>query len=96
MHTICCDAHAARMSQQLSNSFDCFGPWAGWRMRGRFLISPHRDRLTPERLAGIVFVESLRRYREKETIGKPVCRVAVLLAGQIGTVRAPCTVDRGN
>ena len=34
------------------------GPWAGWRMAGRFLVAPDKDRITPERLRGIIWREA--------------------------------------
>lgn len=32
--------------------------WAGWRLAGRWLVSPDGDRITPERLRGLLFRES--------------------------------------
>ncbi len=40
---------------------DLTGDWAGWRLRGRFLISPDGDRLSVERLRGIAITEFLRK-----------------------------------
>jgi hypothetical protein len=40
---------------------DLTGPWAGWRLRGRFLISPEGDRLSVERLRGIAVTEFIRK-----------------------------------
>lgn len=37
--------------------------WYGWRLRGRHLVSPDGDRLTPERLKGIVWRESMELRR---------------------------------
>lgn len=34
--------------------------WHGWRIRGRFLVSPDGDRITVERLRGVVFREALK------------------------------------
>lgn len=31
--------------------------WSGWRLAGRFLVSPDGDRITPERLRGLLFRE---------------------------------------
>lgn len=36
-----------------------YGPWAGWRMAGRFLISPGRLRAVPDQLAHLMFMASL-------------------------------------
>ena len=29
------------------------GPFAGWSVRGNYLVSPDGDRMTPERIAGL-------------------------------------------
>lgn len=34
---------------------DLTGPWQGWRLRGRDLVSPDGDRISPERLKGIAW-----------------------------------------
>lgn len=45
------DAHYDRI---VHNVTPLYGPWAGWRMAGRVLISPDRDRISPERLRGLL------------------------------------------
>lgn len=35
------------------------GPFAGWSLRGNYLVSPHRDRMTPERLAGLAWRDQM-------------------------------------
>jgi hypothetical protein len=37
------------------NHADLVGQWYGWKLRGRHLVTPAGDRLTPERLAGLVW-----------------------------------------
>ena len=39
---------------------DLEGEWRGWRLRGRWLISPAGDRINPQRLAGLLFTETNR------------------------------------
>lgn len=39
--------------------------WAGWRLRGRWLISPEGDRINPERLRGLLFREANEKRRHK-------------------------------
>lgn len=54
--------------------------WAGWSFsaNGRHLVSPGRDRITPERLAGLLWRDAmeLRRIglRSRREAEKPVCR----------------------
>lgn len=38
--------------------------WRGWRLAGRVLVSPDGDRITPQRLRGILFSESMRTKRK--------------------------------
>jgi hypothetical protein len=35
------------------------GPFAGWSLRGNYLVSPHGDRMTPERLAGLAWRDQM-------------------------------------
>ena len=48
------------------------GPWAGWRMAGRFLVAPDKDRITPEWLRGIMWREAnsatLRMHSAKSRV----------------------------
>jgi hypothetical protein len=50
---------------QVLGHIDLRGEWQGWRLRGRYLISPDGERINPTRLSGICFVEKLqqRTYR---------------------------------
>jgi len=38
---------------------DLDGDWYGWRLRGRHLISPDGQRMTQERLRGLLFRDQL-------------------------------------
>jgi len=42
-----------------------YGPWQGWRLAGRELISPDGDRLSVERLRGMLFREKFRPRPER-------------------------------
>ncbi len=48
----CAASHYDRMTY---NVMPLYGPWAGWRMAGRDLVSPDRQRISPERLRGLLF-----------------------------------------
>lgn len=51
------DEHYRRV---VYNEAALFGEWRGWRLAGRYLVSPTGERLMPERLRGIMFIESVR------------------------------------
>ena len=51
-------AHHERV---VHNITPLFGPWAGWRMAGRELVSPDGDRITVRRLDGLLWAERSRR-----------------------------------
>lgn len=48
----CAAAHYRRI---VENHVDLSGPWAGWRLAGRDLVSPDRQRINPQRLMGLLF-----------------------------------------
>jgi hypothetical protein len=39
------------------------GPFAGWSIRGNYLVSPDGDRMTPERLIGLAWRDHLELRR---------------------------------
>lgn len=41
------------------------GPWAGWRLAGRDLVAPDGDRITPERLRGLLLRQELEARRDR-------------------------------
>jgi hypothetical protein len=46
---------AAHYDRTVYNRTALAGPWDGWRLADRFLISPDGDRITPERLRGLLW-----------------------------------------
>lgn len=48
----CALAHYRRV---IENHVGLHGPWAGWRLAGRDLVSPEGDRINPQRLRGLLF-----------------------------------------
>lgn len=46
---------AAHYDRTVYNRQHLSGPWTGWRMAGRELVSPDGDRITPERLRGLLW-----------------------------------------
>ena len=66
-HTEHPEGHYERV---VHNKTPLYGPWSGWRMAGQYLVSPDRARITPERLRGILWRESLYRPR-KYCTGRP-------------------------
>jgi len=67
-------------------NIDLAGPWQGWRLRGRHLVTPGGERLTPERVAGLAWRDAMelrragyasRRAAERAAHG-PTIRVVVV------------------
>lgn len=52
------DCAAALLQQQAHNHFNLTGPWSGWRLRGRDLVGPGGERVSPERLRGLLWREA--------------------------------------
>ena len=47
----CPNACAAALHQRtVNNTAPLYGPWAGWRLAGRFLVNPSRERIAPHLL----------------------------------------------
>lgn len=53
----------ALYDRTIYNKTPLHGPWTGWRMAGRVLVSPDGDRISPERLRGLLFRESLEKRK---------------------------------
>lgn len=52
---------ASHYDRTVYNVTPLYGPWEGWRMAGRYLVAPGKaGRLTPERLAGMLWEEQAR------------------------------------
>lgn len=62
---------------------DLFDEWHGFRIRGRYLIGPDGDRMTPERLRGLLF----RDYLELRRAGFASRRKAESNSGRQGLVK---------
>lgn len=54
-----------------------YGDWAGWRLAGRVLVSPDGDRISAERLRGILFREAAQVRMGKH---RPTAKVIILPA----------------
>ena len=67
-----------------TDHIDPGGHWLGWKLRGRVLVSPDQDRITPERLRGLLFCESLRLRRDK---ARAVLQGGVITASFAAKVR---------
>lgn len=46
------------------NNIDLTGDWHGWRQRGRWLVSDDGQRITVERLRGLLWREQMELYRQ--------------------------------
>lgn len=45
-------------AEKVLGHVDLSADWSGWRLRGRWLVSPEGERINPERLRGILFREA--------------------------------------
>ena len=52
-------------AEKVLGHVDLSADWAGWRLRGRWLVSPEGDRVNPQRLRGILFREANEKRRHK-------------------------------
>jgi hypothetical protein len=47
----------------MTDCIDFTEAWVGWRLRGRYLVSPDRQRISPERLRGLLWRDELELRR---------------------------------
>ena len=82
-----------------------YGHWTGWRMAGRVLVSPDGDRISPERLRGILWRESLgaRHGKGKQTRhsmdnrnGHPACVVDIAIARHVAAAASGTIVQHAD
>ena len=52
------ESPAGHYDRIVENITPLYGPWAGWRMAGRDLVSPDRQRINPQRLQGLLFLQA--------------------------------------
>ncbi|WP_028839695.1 DUF3653 domain-containing protein [Thermomonas fusca] len=70
----CAEAHYRRI---IDNHVTLHGPWAGWRLAGRDLVSPDGERINPQRLRGLLFRQDAEariataRARERKPVVLP-------------------------
>ena len=53
----------AQYALMVHNHTPLYGPWKGWRLAGRDLVSPDKVRLSPERLKGLVHRRDFRLFQ---------------------------------
>ena len=76
---------------------DFGGAWLGWRLRGAWLISPAGDRINAQRLAGILFVERVRKPKRfsgdgaKQNLSVSVYDMSRTRPNAAATASAPAT-----
>jgi hypothetical protein len=58
-----CNAEStpAHYERVVYNRTELFCEWQGWRLSGRFLIGPHGERFTPDRLAAIAHADKAKK-----------------------------------
>lgn len=62
--TLCPNSCAALLQQRVAhNCTELYGPWAGWRMAGARLVSPHGDWIAPHTLDRLIFREARMHER---------------------------------
>ena len=58
------ESPADHFARVVHNHCELHGPWSGWRMAGRELVSPEGDRITPERLQGLLWRQAAEARRD--------------------------------
>lgn len=82
-------AHIARTQ----GTTELGGPWAGWRIAGRYLVTPDGVRILPERLRGIAWRQDAEARRDEARArndarkGTALVRVVVVTLREFQTQR---------
>lgn len=69
---------------QLNGRIDLVGKWNGWRLRDRDLVSPSGQRISPQRLEGLLWRDAMElrlagfASRRQAEAAKQVVRVVVV------------------
>lgn len=53
-----------RYQRTVHNHLTLSGPWAGWRLAGRDLVSPDGTRMSPERVRGLAWRQESEARRD--------------------------------
>jgi len=61
----CAAAHYRRITD---NHVNLHGAWEGWRLAGRDLVAPDRQRISPERLRGLLVRQALEERLAKAKV----------------------------
>lgn len=80
----CAMAHADHV---LRNHVELTGPWGGWRLAGRELVSPDGLRLSERRLRGLVWREEAEQRRDRSRARNEAAKAGH--RGMVTVVRMP-------
>lgn len=58
------DCASALYARQVHGIQPLHGPWDGWRLAGRDLVGPDGDRISPERLRGLLWRQQAEARRD--------------------------------
>ena len=67
------------------NKTPLHGPWCGWRLAGRDLVSPDGERISTERLRGLMFRAAAEARRDRAR-----ARAKAGLQGEVRVLTIPC------
>lgn len=77
-----------RTDHILRNHVTLTGPWAGWRLAGRDLVSPHGDRLNAQRVLGLAWREhSEQRLAKLRNAKRPKNQMVKVVVIQLSELR---------
>jgi hypothetical protein len=74
---------------KVQGHLDLGNEWAGWKLRGPYLVSPHGDRILPQRLTGLLYGETLRKRVYKAARAEAVAQPAAAPIPSIGVTVLP-------
>lgn len=79
--------------EKVLGHLDLAAEWSGWRLRGRWLISPEGDRISPERLRGLLFSENGSKRVSRATFSPGHTATVVPLFGRPRSLSCVTALD---
>lgn len=81
------DAENFMYQVMVNGHLDLANEWSGWKLRGPYLVAPNGDRILPQRLIGLLYVEKLQKRVHAASKAKPAPLAPLATLGVVAVPR---------